>query len=351
MIRVGINGFGRIGRAVFRINANNPRFQIVAINDLDPNVKNHAYLLKYDSYYGKFPGKIHAEDASENALGKMIVDGDQIAFYCKDNIADVPWEEQGVNVVIDASGVQQNVLNARALIGRGTVRKTVITHAPRKGLDHTIIFGVNEDSYDPAKHDIVSTSICDANAIAPTLHILQRHFGVEHGFVTTLHPWLSYQNLSDGSVRTVSSPGHYWKDFSLGRATTMSLIPKETTALDAVKVVLPEVAARVDAISFRIPTGIVATSDITIALSKRPTAAEINKVFEMESNRSRRIVGYDEEQLVSIDYLGMEQSFVFDPRWTKINAEGLCKLVVWYDNELGYSQRVVDMVDLMAKFI
>ncbi len=337
MLRVGINGFGRIGRAVFRINAQNPRCEIVAVNDLDPNLENLAYLLKYDSIYGRFGGSVEARPDQ----GRVLVDGRAIAFHSQADIARVPWRDHGVDVVIDATGVTQNRYSAAGLVADGSVRKVVFTNAPGDGVDRTVVFGVNDH--------LVSTSICDANAIAPVLKVLDENFGIAHGYVTTLHPWLSYQNLSDGSVQSIASPGHFWNDFGLGRASTTNLIPKNTTAMGAVRQVLPHLPADMDAMSFRIPTAIVSTSDMTIGLRDAPSAGDINAALGAAAAARPRIVGFGTEPLVSQDYLGIEQSLVVDGRWTRANGAGACKIIVWYDNEWGYSQRVVDMVALMEK--
>ena len=347
MLNVGINGFGRIGRAIFRINERAPRFRVVAVNDLDPNVENHAYLLRYDSIYGRFDGQVGASNGDMH----MFVNGRHIQFYATSDISEVPWTEHEVDVVIDATGVHQNVLSSHRLVESGAVRKVIITHSPKDSVDHTIIFGVNETSYDPMVHHVVSTSICDANAVAPVLRLLDEAYGVEHGYITTLHPWLAYQNLIDGSVRSVSSPGHFWKDFSLGRASTMSLIPKNTTLVDALQRVMPELAARLDAISFRVPTGIVSASDVTLTLHRQATAEDLNALLRAGAGHNARIIGYQEDYLVSIDFLGIEQSVFVDGRWTRANGKKGIKLVLWYDNEWGYSQRVVDMVDLIARHI
>ncbi len=344
MIKVGINGFGRIGRAIFRINAQNPRFRVVAINDLDPNLENHAYLLKYDSIYGRFRGIVD----TDNERNKMIVDDREIAFTSEARVQDVPWQESGVDIVIEASGVKENVLAGHELIEKG-IRKMIVTHAPSEGVDKTIIFGVNEDKYKDSQHHVIAASICDANAIAPVLRVINEEFGVTGGFVTTLHPWLPYQNLTDGSVRSISNPGHFWTDFALGRASTMSLIPKQTTAMKAVRQVLPVIGNSIEALSFRVPTAIVSSSDMTISLGKQVTAEEINAVLEKTHRNHGRVFGYQTEDLVSIDHLAIEQSVVVDSRWTAVTAGGLCKLVLWYDNEWGFSNRVVDMVDLIEK--
>jgi glyceraldehyde 3-phosphate dehydrogenase len=343
MLNVGINGFGRIGRAIFRINELQPRFRVVAINDLDPNLENHAYLLKYDSIYGRFKGEVKTNVDTQ----RLLVNNQEIAFTSESRVQDVPWKERCVDVVIEASGVRENVLAGRELLESGSAKKMVVTHAPSEGVDKTIIFGVNENEYDDQSHHVIAASICDANAIAPVLRVLDQEFGVTGGFVTTLHPWLPYQNLTDGSVRSISSPGHYWSDFALGRASSMSLIPKKTTAMNAVRQVLPEVGKKLEAISFRVPTAIVSSSDMTISLDRKPCAAEINELYARMQTSHDRIFGYQTDETVSIDHLAIEQSMVVDGRWTSVTDSGLCKLVLWYDNEWGFSNRVVDMIKLI----
>lgn len=340
MLRVGINGFGRIGRSVFRINTQAQAFKVVAINDRDPNVENLAYLLKYDSSYGRFSGSVRA-----NAEG-FYVNDEFIRVHAKESILEVPWEAYGMDVVIDASGVLQNVLESRQL-APGRVRKVIVTHAPKQGIDLTVIFGVNEETFDVKSHHVISTSICDAVAIAPIVKKLEESFGIHSGFVTTLHPWLSYQNLMDGSVHSIANPGHYWTDFSLGRASSVNLIPKNTTTISALSQVLPDVAARLDAISFRIPTGIVAASDMSLNLRTATSAAEVNGLFARAAFERENVFGYSEEPLVSSDFVAVQQSMIVDGRWTRVNQRTGLKLVVWYDNEFGYSQRVVDMVRLI----
>ena len=224
----------------------------------------------------------------------------------------------------------------------------MITYAPREGVDLTLIFGVNEERYDPKTCQVISTSTCDANAVAPVLGILDQNFGIESGYVTTLHPWLPYQNLTDGSIRSVTSPTHFWNDFSLGRASTLSLLPKDTTLIDAIGLAMPDVAARLSSMSFRVPTTIVSASDMTITLGKETTAEGINMVLRDAARENGHIFGCGAEHLVSIDYLKTEQSFIADERWTQVIAGRTAKLILWYDNEWGYSNRVADAVELLA---
>jgi glyceraldehyde 3-phosphate dehydrogenase len=340
VLNIGINGFGRIGRAVARIIQRDDDIQLTVVNDIDPDVNNHAYLFEYDSTYGTYDGEVTTQD------DVISIDGSPVQFYADERITGVPWEKHDVDMVIGSSGVHENVLRSEDLVEEGRVSKVVITHEPYEGVDKTLIFGVNEDSYDPEQHDVIASSICDANALAPTVDLLDTEFGVEQGFVTTLHPWLSYQNLVDGSVRSVSSPGHFWDDFQLGRASDKNLIPKDTTAVEAIGAVRPEIPKRVNAMSFRIPTAIVSASDITLRLETDTTTEEVNELFEQQADRSR-VFGYNDDPLVSSDFKQTENSLVFDARWTDVQDGRNLHLILWYDNEWGYSERVVDTVKLV----
>lgn len=340
-MNVGINGFGRIGRAVARIIQQDDSVRLVAVNDIDHNIENHAYLFEYDTTYGQYDGNVSVGEET------VTIDDNSVRFYEEKEIVDVPWEDHDIDVVIGASGVQKNVLRSHELIEEDRVSKVVITHEPDEGLDQTVIFGVNEGSYNPDKHHVVGSSICDANALAPAINLLDQEFGIEQGFVTTLHPWLSYQNLVDGSVRSVSSPGHFWDDFQLGRASDKNLIPKDTTAVNAIGAVRPEIPRKVQAMSFRIPTAIVSTSDVTLRLKDETTTEEVNQLFEQMAGESR-VFGYNEKPLVSSDFKGIEQSLVYDARWGNVQQGTNLHMILWYDNEWGYSERVVDLTKFVG---
>jgi glyceraldehyde 3-phosphate dehydrogenase len=342
MIRVGLNGFGRIGRVVTRILAEHPDIQLVVVNELDTDVANFAYLLKYDSLYGRFAQPV--EVAGNRAL--RIGDG-QVDFVSYNDIRDVGWNSYGVDVVIEATGVNANGLGAHELTRSGAVPKVVVTNAHRE-VDATVIMGVNDDRYDPAKHHVISSSICDANAVAPLLHHLDKRWGIEAAYITTLHPWLSYQNLLDGPISSVASPGHSWRDYSLGRASVMNLIPKDTTAAWATIAVLPALAGRVEAISFRVPTHLVSASDVSIKLKAGTSVPEINAHFNDLSRRYPRVLGFEMDHLVSSDYMRTTQSCIVDGRRTRVLNDSFVKMVTWYDNEWGYGNRVVDVVRLAA---
>ncbi len=342
-IKIGINGFGRIGRALFRIARQDDRLEVVAINDIDPNVENHAYLVKFDSHYGRLREEVHGS-REEMCLH---IDGRRIPFYAKEDVSEVSWHEHGVQVVIDASGVAKNLKAARFLVEQKKVPKVVVTNTPSEGTDRTIVFGVNEHSYDHERHHVLSSSICDVMSSAVVLNILEKRFGIRSGFITTLHPWLSYQNLLDGSVKSVSSPGHYWDDFALGRASNVNLIPKKTTLVPALSKVLPQIAEKIHAMSFRVPTAAVTVSDLVLELASPTSTEEVNALLKQQAGEMGRILGYQEEQRVSSDFMGIEQSVFVDGRWTDANNEGkTLRLVLWYDNEWGYSQRVADLAVL-----
>lgn len=340
-LRVGINGFGRVGRAVFRIAHQRRAFSVVAINDINPDPANLAYLLSYDSTYGRFGEDVCVCD------GHLEVAGNRVAMYRANAIDEVTWEAQGVDIVVDASGVQRNVLQAPGAI-RGSVRKVVVTHSPAE-VDATIVLGVNEEEYDPARHHVIAASICDANALAPVAKVLDRAFGISHGFLTTLHPWLSYQNVVDGPSRSQAFPGQVYHHYALGRASLDSLIPKPTTAIEATRRVLPNLSQEFLCFSYRVPTAIVTSGDLSLALS-RPAKVEdvIASLEEYEKGQAWRILHNSVEPLVSIDFCRSEYSATVDHRWTMVANGRLLKIVLWYDNEWGYGHRVVDLVQFIG---
>ncbi|MDP2923772.1 MAG: glyceraldehyde 3-phosphate dehydrogenase NAD-binding domain-containing protein [Candidatus Omnitrophota bacterium] len=342
MIRVGINGFGRIGRALTRIISDSPDIKLAAINEIDPLIDNHAYLFSYYSIYGRFKRKVEVKSSSN-----LLIDGKEVKFYSQEDISVVPWHRHDVDVVIDATGIHKNVLRSRRLLVRG-IKKVVITHSPEE-VDLTIILGANEEKYNSSKHHIISSSICDATAVAPVLKVLDKKFKIKNCFFTTLHPWLSYQNVLDGSLESVSSPGHYWRDYGLGRSGVGNLIPKDTTAAYATIKVLPRLKNKIEAISFRIPTHIVASSDITAIVKKKTTIQKVNSLFNQLSLSQPKTFGFVNDHLVSLDYLSSEKSTFVDARWTRVLAKNIIKLVIWYDNEWGYSSRVLDIVRFILK--
>lgn len=336
--RLGINGFGRIGRNVARINQMHGRFELVAINDINPDVDNLAYLFKYDSTLGKYPGTVRGGD------GAIHIDGRPVAVYGQADIGAVPWTDTGVDVIIDCTGVSQNVVSGARLVREKVVRKIVITHASPH-VDKTIIMGVNENTYMPERHSVLSSSICDANAIGPVVSFLDRRYGIDSGFVTTLHPWLSYQKLVDAPLQSQANPGHFWNDYRLGRASGGALIPKETTAVSALLAVMPELRGRLDAISYRVPTHVVSSADLTLNLGRPVTSNELLQALE-DLAATCRYVQLNREPLVSVDFEQTEASCHIDIQFARVVGRNMAKVVVWYDNEWGYSSRALDVAAL-----
>ena len=339
MIKIGINGFGRIGRAFFRVNLLHNDYQIVAINELDPDIENIAYLLKYDSTYGKL-----SKNKVLTNRDSVIVDDCRIKIYSKEKINEVPWEEHDIDIVIDSSGIYNNVKLSRRLINQKRIKKVIVTHSPKDGIDITLMIGVNGDKYDKSKHHIISSSICDANAVTPFFHSINQCFPIEMGEITTLHPWLSYQNLLDGNLSSASSPGHFWKDYALGRNSTISIIAKDTTLVSAMSKVIPEAGIILDAMSFRTPTSIVSAADGTFILRDITTLDEIVKAINTYCASFPDVLKYEVKSLVSIDYLANEHAAVVDGRWLKIINQSMLKFILWYDNEWGYAKRVYNLV-------
>jgi len=340
MIKIGINGFGRIGRAFFRINLLHEEYEIVAINEIDPDINNMAYLLKYDSTYGKlFNNKISCEGEY------LIIDENKVKFYCEREISNVPWNLHEVDVIIDSSGVFDNVLGSQKLILDNVVKKVIVTHSPKTSTDITLMIGVNDHDYNSEIHHVISSSICDANAVTPFYHLIDQNFGIEVGEVTTLHPWLSYQNVLDGNVKSVSSPGHFWNDFALGRNSTVSLIPKETSLVSAMEKVKPGVENIISAMSFRTPTAIVSAADGCFYLKRDTSIEEILECIKKFNIQYPNVINFDTKSLVSIDYLANENAAILDGRFLKIINKKLLKFVLWYDNEWGYAKRAYNIVN------
>ena len=342
MIRIGINGFGRIGRALTRILLNSSDIQLVVINELDNDIDNLAYLLKYDTLYGRIGIDVSVDKHS------LVINNQFIPVFSVDKITDVEWDKYNLDVLIEASGVGVNVELAHELTSKQIVPKVVVTNAS-SNVDKTIIVGVNELEYEPSKHHVISSSICDANAVAPLLNLVDKNWGIEAVFLTTLHPWLSYQNLLDGPVSSILSPGHSWADYSLGRASASNLIPKDTTAGVATSVVLPQLSGVIEALSFRVPTHIVSASDLAIKLKKITTISEVNSRFEEIAKKYPHIFCLEKEALVSSDYTGAQQSCIVDARRTRVIDGTFLKMVAWYDNEWGYSNRVLDVARIVKR--
>jgi glyceraldehyde 3-phosphate dehydrogenase len=349
MINVGINGFGRIGRAIFRNNLNKNYIRIVAINDINPDIKNIAYTLNFDTLYDRLENLYtveHDQLTSKN--------GDRIKVFHEPQIDKVNWDSLNVDVVIDASGIYDNVLHAQNLIETSNVKKIVITHSPNE-VDFTMVLGVNEHKFDAAKHNVISSSICDATAISPVLKVIANNFGIENGYITTLHPWLNYQNLMDGPASSWSVPGQIYHHFALGRSAIGNMIPKPTSAISATCKVLEDEKITEDIIgsfSYRTPAAIVGSADITLKLKKKVTVQDVTALFDdIERNQDFKVIHNNWEPLVSLDFKKAEYSAVIDHRWTGLVQGELLKLVLWYDNEWGYASKVLDQVKFIERKI
>ena len=338
MRRIALNGFGRIGRAILRINEEQRRFAIVAINDVNPETNNMAYLLQYDSTYGRFEQDVSVDSDT------LYVNGQPIRVFHDSSMRDLPWESLNVDLVIEATGVHDNVLAAPELIARG-VKKVIITHSPDE-VDHTVVLGANEETYDPGRHHVISSSICDAVAVAPVLKLVDDAFGIESGFLTTLHPWLAYQNLLDGPSVSWALPGKLYYHYAIGRASPGALIPKPTSAVEATERVLPHLRGVMRCMSFRIPVPVVGVANLYLRLNRRVTVKAIEDVFQKAEETQRwPIIRNNDEPLVSVDFTKTEYSAIVDHRWTDLAGEQHLYLVLWYDNEWAYSNRVLDIAD------
>jgi len=330
MVKVGINGFGRIGRNVFRAALNNPEVEIVAINDLT-NVKTLAHLLKYDSTHGKIDATV---EAAEDAL---IVNGKSIKVFAERDPGALPWAEYGVEIVVESTGIFTAKEKAEAHLKGGA--KKVIISAPATNEDITIVMGVNEDKYDPAKHTIISNASCTTNCLAPFAKVLHDKFGIVKGMMSTIHSYTNDQNVLDLPH----------KDLRRARAAAENIIPSTTGAAKAVALVLPELKGKLNGMAFRVPTPNVSVTDLVVELSRNVTVEEVNAALKEAANGPLKgILNYSDEPLVSSDYNGDPASSTIDALSTMVVGDNLVKVVSWYDNEWGYSNRVVDLVAYIA---
>ncbi|MBP2686333.1 MAG: glyceraldehyde-3-phosphate dehydrogenase [Deltaproteobacteria bacterium] len=328
-VNIGINGFGRIGRNFFRAAYKDPSLRIVAVNDIT-DAKTLAHLLKYDSVHGRFEANVEAKENS------IVVDGKEIqVLACKD-AAELPWGKLGVEIVIESTGRYTDRDGAGKHLAAGA--KRVIISAPAKGEDATFVMGVNEKTFDPAKHRILSNASCTTNCLAPVAKVLLDSFGIERGLMTTIHSYTNDQKILDLPH----------KDLRRARAAGMSMIPTTTGAAKAVSLVIPELKGKLDGMAIRVPTPNVSVVDLTAELSKTATVEEVNAAMKKASEGSMKgILQYVGEPLVSIDFNHDPASSCFDALSTKVIGGKMVKVLSWYDNEWGYSCRLVDL----AKYI
>jgi glyceraldehyde 3-phosphate dehydrogenase len=330
-MKIGINGFGRIGRQIFRILHERGLGRDVAlINDLMPN-EVMAQLLRFDSNYGRFPGKVAYDEKN------LIVDGHSIRVTELRDPAELPWGRLGVDIVVESTGFFTTRDKAAAHLKAGA-RKVLIS-APSPDSDFDVMIGVNSDGYDPAKHDVVSNASCTTNSLAAVMKVLDEEFGVEQAMMTTIHSYTNDQNILDAPH----------KDMRRARNAATNIIPTTTGAAKAVGKVLPRFAKNFDGVAVRVPTPTGSLSDVTAILGREVSAKEINDVLRRRAEGDLKgVVEYSEDPLVSRDIVGNPHSAIVDSQMTKTMGR-MAKLFVWYDNELGYSNRMVDVLQLMGK--
>jgi len=327
--RVGINGFGRIGRLAFRA-ARGKQIDVVGINDLT-DAKTLAHLLKYDSIHRHFPGEVKA------AEGAIVVDGKKIPITAERDPAKLPWKQLGAEIVLESTGAFTERAGAAKHLEAGAQR--VIITAPATDPDVTIVLGVNSDAYDPAKHRIVSNASCTTNCLAPVAKVLNDEFGIDSGWMTTIHAYTNDQV-------TLDFPH---KDLRRARAAGISMIPTSTGAARAIGLVLPDLKGKLDGYAMRVPTSDVSCVDLSVKLRKKTTAEEINAAMKRAADGALKgVLQYCDEPLVSVDFLGNAHSSILDAQSTKVMGGDFAKLLAWYDNEWGYSCRVVDLAVRMG---
>ncbi len=331
-IRIGINGFGRIGRNVFRAGLNRAGLEFVAINDLPTPTKTLAHLLKYDSILGIFDAEVAPTDDG------LRVNGKPLKMFTSKSPSEIPWTDLGVDIVVESTGVFTDREKAIGHL-KGSVKKVVIT-APAKNEDISIVMGANEASYNPATHQLISNASCTTNCVVPIAKVIHEHFTIIRGFMTTIHSYTNDQRLLDLSH----------KDLRRARAAALSMIPSTTGAARMVGVVFPELKGRIDGLAIRVPTPNVSIVDLSCQVQKETTVEEVNRVFkEAASGPMEKILQYCEDPLVSKDFNGNPHSSIFDATLTAVIDKCLVKAFGWYDNEWGYSNRVIDLIEYLAK--
>ncbi len=334
MARIGINGFGRIGRQVLRVmHEQHPdELQVVAINDL-ADTKTNAHLFKYDSNYGIFPGKVTPGE------GAIHLDGQDIRVFSERDPGKIPWRDLNVDIVVESTGIFTNADRARAHIEGGGAKKVIIS-APARGEDLTVVLGVNENLYDPAKHKIISNASCTTNCIATMVKVLHDNFTVKRGLMSTIHSYTNDQRILD----------QVHEDLRRARAAALSIIPTTTGAARMVSVVIPELQGKIHGLAFRVPTPTGSVTDFVADVGRNVTVEEINDAYRKAAEGPMKgILDVSEEELVSVDFKGNPHSSIIDAMSTMVIDGNMVKVVGWYDNEWGYSCRVGDLAAMMVK--
>jgi glyceraldehyde 3-phosphate dehydrogenase len=332
-VKVGINGFGRIGRITFRALTEKygDSIDVVAINDLsDP--KTNAHLLKHDSNYGHYQGTVEVTEDG------FIVNGEAVKVFKERDPANLKWGDVGVDVVVESTGFFTDATKARAHIDSGGAKKVIIS-APAKNEDITVVMGVNNDLYDPSKHNVISNASCTTNCLAPISKVILDTFGIESGFMTTVHSYTNDQKIAD----------QVHEDLRRARGAAQSIIPSSTGAAKAISLVLPELKGKLHGIAMRVPTPTVSIVDLVVNTEKSVTAEAANEAFRAAAGGPMKgILGVEDEELVSVDYKGDSRSSIVDSPSTMVMGDRLLKVMSWYDNEWGYSCRVADLINFMA---
>ena len=334
-IRIGVNGFGRIGRYLFRVvHEKRPDLEIVAVN-ARAGVEVLAHLLKYDSVHGRFPGKVEVDG------DKMIIDGREvIVTNITDDLSKLPWGELDVDIVLETTGKFRDKESNLKHLEAGA--KKVIIGAPGKGVDATIVMGVNENIYNPKEHHIISNASCSTNCLAPVVKVIHENFNIIKGIMTTVHSYTMGQRLLDGSH----------KDLRRARAAAVSIVPTTTGAAIAVTKVIPELEGKLDGIAIRVPTPDSSITDFVAEVEKRTSVKEVNNAFKRASEGELKgIIGYSEEPLVSVDYIGSPYSAILDSLLTRVMDGNLVKVFAWYDNEAGFAHRMIELALHIGKYL
>jgi len=332
--KVGINGFGRIGRQVFRTisERHGDTLEVVAINDLGDAATN-AHLFKFDSTYGRYAGTVEAKD------GALIIDGLNIASFSERDPSQIKWADVGVEIVIESTGFFTDATKAAGHLTGGA--KKVIISAPAKNEDLTVVLGVNQDQYDPSVHNVVSNASCTTNCVAPMAKVLHDKFGIESALMSTIHAYTNDQKILD----------QVHDDLRRSRAAANSIIPTTTGAAKAVTLVIPELKGKIDGMAYRVPVITGSVTDLTVKLTKNASLADVNEAYRQASmsDNFHHILGYSDEPLVSVDYIGNSNSCTIDSLATSAIGDGFVKVVGWYDNEWGYSSRTADLANFMVE--
>ena len=331
-IKVGINGFGRIGRAILRIGLERDGLEFVGINDISDS-ETLAHLFKYDSIFRTYGGEVKSEN------GHITVDGNPIRVFSERDPSDIPWQDVGAQIVTDASGIFRSKDTASAHLGE-TVKKVIITAPGKSDIDFTTVLGANESEYDSENHNIISNASCTTNCFAMIVKVIHENFGIKQGQMTTIHSYTNDQRILDAPH----------KDLRRARAAALSIIPTSTGAANAINIIYPELQGKMSAVAMRVPTADVSLVDFTCVVEKPTSAEEVNDRFrEASEGQLKGYLRYVEEELVSSDFIGDRHSAIFDAPLTSVVGGNLVKVLGWYDNEYGYSTRVVDLIEYIGE--